>query len=439
MSVCCVASGRGGSLAASGGEDGRIILTQIPSGMVEARLDHHRGGILHLEIDPQNDILVAGSADQTLSIWSLDTSFHLLNDVSLNAELVSLAVSPDSIFLLAACSDDVIYVVSLATGTFVRTLHKITTSHITGIYAAEDSKRAAICYQNGLVGIFDYVSGKEVEISSSGVPTASSVCGTAGDKFLFIAGGNGVSILSFVPPGETAHSQEVTCIDMTSDGSLLVSGSKDGQLKVWRWPGGDHHSTLVGHGKAVNCVSFAPNALFLVSGSLDHSIRVWSLTLGLHVRVMKAHENSVEAVKVFPDSRRVVSADNSGTVIIWRSDTLTQLASFRALHLQLGVTKDARYVVCSSLDSSIPWRAIGVAESTVSPSLQVCPLLNPEKSYRVSHKDAILCWALSPDCLRLITGSADTSLKVWNLDGGKLEQIATMQMKDSTRGVEESA
>lgn len=46
-----------------------------------------------------------------------------------------------------------------------------------------------------------------------------------------------------------------------------------------------------------------------------------------------------------------------------------------------------------------------------------------EERFGVNHSEEITCLALTYDSMHLITGSKDMSLKVWQVNGGKLAQV----------------
>lgn len=46
-----------------------------------------------------------------------------------------------------------------------------------------------------------------------------------------------------------------------------------------------------------------------------------------------------------------------------------------------------------------------------------------DERFNVSHSEEITCFALTYDSLHVITGSKDMSLKVWQVNGGKLAQV----------------
>lgn len=45
------------------------------------------------------------------------------------------------------------------------------------------------------------------------------------------------------------------------------------------------------------------------------------------------------------------------------------------------------------------------------------------EKWPVSHTEEITCFVITYDSLQIITGSKDMSLKVWQINGGKLSQV----------------
>lgn len=146
------------SVIVSGGEDSRIIATSLLTGEVLMKVDHHRGPVTTIRVDSAGEVLVSGSVDGTVCLWSLE-SFSLLNCIALPSPVVMLDVSADSVFLLAACDDQKLYLRSLATGTEIHTLrgHQ---GPVKSLCLAKDCRRAIAGGVEGRVSIFDMHSGK---------------------------------------------------------------------------------------------------------------------------------------------------------------------------------------------------------------------------------------------------------------------------------------
>lgn len=146
------------SVIVSGGEDSRIIATSLLTGEVLMKVDHHRGPVTTIRVDSAGEVLVSGSVDGTVCLWSLE-SFSLLNSIILPSPVVMLDVSADSVFLLAACEDQKLYLRSLATGTEIHTLrgHQ---GPVKSLCLAKDCRRAIAGGTEGRVSVFDMHSGK---------------------------------------------------------------------------------------------------------------------------------------------------------------------------------------------------------------------------------------------------------------------------------------
>lgn len=101
------------------------------------KIDHHRGPVVNVAISSTSQVLVSGSHDATICLWSLET-YELLNLMQFNSPVLNFCLSPDSVwmtffylllnhlltdmcqiqvFLLAHCEDNGLYLRTLATGT----------------------------------------------------------------------------------------------------------------------------------------------------------------------------------------------------------------------------------------------------------------------------------------------------------------------------------
>ncbi|XP_039300849.1 uncharacterized WD repeat-containing protein alr3466-like, partial [Nilaparvata lugens] len=307
--VLCLTPAMNNTLIASGGDDSRIIVTQLlPTGRRKAgdvviKIDHHRGPVTNVLVTAASDILISGSSDGSVCLWTLDT-FTVLNTITLPSPVCRLAISSDSVFLLAACEDNQLYLHTLATGTQIHCLrgHK---AKVVSIWLAGDNQRAVAGGADGRVYVFDMHSGCLVRtISTSHNSKVTGVKVTNNDDFLITAGGNRITFWSFrkedgvgidelgvqmsgKPPNQAQrpHTASISCLDISRDGTTAVTGAMDSLINVWLVNTHELSATLEGHSANVTCLAISPNGLFVISGSEDKTARVWGLTLGLVVSV----------------------------------------------------------------------------------------------------------------------------------------------------------
>ena len=109
-------------MVVSGGEDSIVMAFKWPGeGERLARIDHHRGPVTSLAINNRQDVLVSGSQDGSICVWSLD-DWSLLNVISVGQAVGHVTLSSDDVFLLAVGLDDRLpRLFSLTTGSPLRT------------------------------------------------------------------------------------------------------------------------------------------------------------------------------------------------------------------------------------------------------------------------------------------------------------------------------
>jgi WD40 repeat protein len=310
-----------------------------------------------LGVNSGDDVFVSGSTDCSIAIWSLET-FCILNEITLHKPIMHMDISLDSTFLLLACEDNSVHVRALTTGTDVHCLQGHTIGAVISyLKFAQDNCRCILGCGDGKLHIYDIHSARLIQTLSAHTEMITAIIPQTNDRFLFTCGGNKIVIWNFCskkleketiisiadlsaqkenqqPRSRPSsrkkkkvdnHREPITCVAVSRDGCLAVTGSRDCLVKIWQLSTGETHTTLEGHTGAVTCVDFAPNGLFAVSGSEDNTLRVWGLTLGLIVSTFKEHQTSIVTVKVTGDSRRILSVDCTGVHRLWQADSGNQL------------------------------------------------------------------------------------------------------------------
>ncbi|KAI9308664.1 WD40-repeat-containing domain protein [Cunninghamella echinulata] len=194
---------------------------------------------------------------------------------------------------------------------------------------------------------------------------------------------------------------------------LIVTGSRDSTLRVWRLPDPKkdppfhgngvnpwHLYTLTGHVHSVRAITAYGNTL--VSGSYDNTVGVWNLSNGRLIHRMEGHGQKVYAVVIDPDRNRCMSGSMDGSVRIWNLSTgkcLQSLEGHSILVGLLGLT--SQHLVSAAADTTLRiW----------SPETGIC------KHVLSGHDAAITCFQHDND--KVISGS-EGGLKMWDIKTGK--------------------
>ncbi|KAJ2938260.1 hypothetical protein O0L34_g17601 [Tuta absoluta] len=432
--VLCVAAIVNRSLVISGGEDSAVIVTSLVDGALVTKLDHHRGSITGIKVIQDGDILVTASQDGTVCTWNVD-NFTLLSTITTGVPVHAMEVTDDNVFLITLQGDHELHLRTFITGTHLHVLkrHK---AKVKCFCVGHDSSRAAVGCVDQRIYVYTLHSGQLLRTLAAAHDLAALAVADK-DHFLLAAGGNRVTIYSFHtednltnfrPTKQTKRRQTksttnvsllqaeqselipISCLEVSRDGQLAASGCARGLVRVWQLSTHRLQATLNGHMGHVTCVTFSPNNLLVLSGSEDRTVVVWRLDDNSPSLTYKGHTSALQSLLMMSDGRRAMSSDRARNVNVWLVDSGIVLHSTTGPSMSLEVTLNMKYAVLSDGDNAVRIWALAGGDSG-------------DERRNVSHAERITCFALTADSQHVVTGSMDMSLKVWQLDGGKLSQV----------------
>ncbi|XP_058727591.1 small ribosomal subunit protein RACK1-like [Vicia villosa] len=170
----------------------------------------------------------------------------------------------------------------------------------------------------------------------------------------------GISIRRFI-----GHTKDVLSVAFSNDDRHIVSASRDRTIKLWTNFGECKYTIQDGDGDAhsdwVSCVRFTPNRFTpntleptFVSASWDKTVKVWNLTNCKARNTLVGHSGYVSTVAVSPDGSFCVSGGKDGVVLIWDLVDGKRIYSFDAGSIIHALCfSPNRYWLCAATESSI--------------------------------------------------------------------------------------
>ncbi|KAJ5413900.1 hypothetical protein N7509_000527 [Penicillium cosmopolitanum] len=227
------------------------------------------------------------------------------------------------------------------------------------------------------------------------------------------------------------HSNEVTSIAWSRDGSRLASGSWDNTVRIWDPATGQTISTLKGHSSWVASIAWSRDGSRLASGSYDKIVRIWDPATGQTMSTLEGHSSWVTSIAWSRDGSRLASGSDDKIVQIWDPAT-GQISSTLEGHIR--IWDPATGQTMSTLEGhsywvrSIAWSrdgsrlASGSNDKTVriwdpATSQTICTL--------IGHSKTVTSIAWSPDGSRLASGSWDNTVRIWDPATG--QTISTLK------------
>jgi len=292
----------------SGSSDNTVKVWSKSSGELLQTIQSHSGFVMSVAVG--HEVIVSGSDDKTVKVWS-KSSGELLQTLEGHSNIVwSVAVDHDTI--VSGSDDKTVKIWSNSSGKLLQTLE----GHSGWVRSvAVDHDVIVSGSRDKTVKVWSKSSGELLQTWPGHSNDVNSVA-VDGDVILSGSDDNTVKVWSKSSGGllQTlkGHFEGVTSVAVDHD--VIVSGSWDGTVKVWSKSFGELLPTLVeGHSDYV--MSLAVDHDMIVSGSWDKTVKVWSKSSGELLQTLEGHSGWVRSVAV--DDDIIVSGSHDKTVKVW--------------------------------------------------------------------------------------------------------------------------
>ncbi|MGW0287196.1 nSTAND1 domain-containing NTPase [Streptomyces sp. NPDC003236] len=227
------------------------------------------------------------------------------------------------------------------------------------------------------------------------------------------------ALLSTLMSTWTAHRAEMYAMDVSPNGSLLATASRDRTVRLWdlRAPRHPHRTAvLTGHKDAVYAVAMHPRRPVLASAGADGALNLWNIAdphRPHRLATLETHTRTVRALAFSPSGDTLVSAGSDGDVVLWNTRSVSR--PVRGVSLR-GHHDEVRSVAFSA-DGRLLASAGGGDErvilwDTTSPAHPV------ERADWRAHSVTALSVAFNPRTGVLATsGGGDRPVKLWRVAG----------------------
>ena len=226
-------------------------------------------------------------------------------------------------------------------------------------------------WTNGLVGRLT-----AIEFSSNGhkLIVADGVAGRSG--FLRLIDLSTTRVESW-----RAHDDTIFDLDLSRDGSQLVTAGGDKLVKIWELGSKKQLTRLESHTEQVLGVAFNTDATQIVSSGADKELKVWDIETRLVTSRLGKHSSPLTAVVWSEDGTVIIASASDGRVFTYKN-----------LKAHTGQERSA----------SGDERELGEAD------------------------EPVLCLAATPDAKMIFAGAQDGVVHGWNSEGKLLAKLAPL-------------
>ena len=203
------------------------------------------------------------------------------------------------------------------------------------------------------------------------------------------------------------HEEFVYCLAVTTDERLLVSGSDDKTARVWDMTKDFALVAVCEIGCVAISIDATPDNQLCVVGNEDGTVSVWELDSGrCVVPELGKHERSVESVAVSPDGQLVASGDRGGVIKLWPMNDESEMDSAHSAGMQDNPGTSFLLRALARL-----FQAGTGGRGSDSTNVSLVATLE-------GHTDWIRTLRFTKDGSKLVSGSEDETVRLWDVRTG---------------------
>jgi WD40 repeat protein/serine/threonine protein kinase len=410
-----------------------VFLWDLTEQRVHCRLQGHSAPVQGIAFSPDSRRLVTASWDQSMKLWDCSSGQEALTLRGHNAAVNGARFSPDGNRLHSWGRDGVFRIwdaAPLADQTANRLVLELR-GHTDGVYnLALDASGRRLISAGGAADrtlrVWDLPSGKPLHVlkghehlvqSVALAPDGSEAASVGWDGTLrFWDLDRGVEKRVIRPELNVApHARSdgfrnfLFDVAYSKDGRSVLIGCEDGVMRLYSRDTGQLLRDLPGHEGFLFNVSISADGQKYASAGADQTVRIWDARSGRELLCYRGHRDRVTTVAFAWDGHSVFSASADGALRIWDQNT----GQDTQLELRVGSR-------CVQPSVGGKLLATGSLDGTVR-------VLDGKSGRRLltlrGHTDEVLYVLMTDDGRRLVSASADRTVKVWNIEGLDLRGV----------------
>eukprot|EP01130_Rhizamoeba_saxonica_P002527 TRINITY_DN12314_c0_g1_i1.p1 TRINITY_DN12314_c0_g1~~TRINITY_DN12314_c0_g1_i1.p1 ORF type:complete len:495 (-),score=106.37 TRINITY_DN12314_c0_g1_i1:169-1653(-) len=333
-------------------------------------LPGHTEAILDVSFSPDGLLLATASGDTTIRLWETSTCTPYKECKGHSNWVLCVVWSPDGRKLASGSMDKTIRIWDPTTGEQLQryTGHRecITSISWEPLHQNAEGNRFVSASRDGTARVWDAT--KRLCVRSLG-----------------------------------AHTESITCVKWGGEG-LIYTASQDTTIKVWSANEGKLVRVLKGHGHWVNTLSLNTDYV-LRTGAYDHTGVSYDNPIEAQEKALERY-NAVKG----PGPEKLVSGSDDHTCYLWEPSVskqpLTRMTGHGKLINIVSFSPDGNYIASASFDKNIKlWASNGRYVTTFR-----------------GHVGEVYQLSWSADSRMFVTGSKDSTLKVWDIRHKKLRE-----------------
>lgn len=259
----------------------------------------------------------------------------------------------------------------------------------------------------------------------------------------------------------TGHSQAITSVDVTRDGSRVLSASWDQATKMWDTASGRLIRSFLSDDIVYQAL-FTPDGNGVVTACGDKKVKIWDAKTGAVVHTLSGHKDGVAAIAISGDGMQLLSGGFDQKIILWdvsREAVIKTFDGYPSSKYSVSFAADGRHAAWIYNDGIAILDTATLTTRNFNPKAPEDPPAAPgalvfsadgnrlyvgetggeigiwdvalgERAGSLSgHAATVKAMHLSGDGKRLVSASADATVRIWDGTAG-VPALSTLEVED---------
>ncbi len=317
-----------GTRLALGGH-GELSLWAADTGELVARLQRHTDDVNAVDMSPDANRLVTGSADGVVRIWTSESDAPPMVLYGHAAKVNSVSYSPDGLLVASASDDETVRLWDASSGRELAILngHK---DCVNAVCFSPTGTRLLTGSDDESVAIWDTIENNQGAIHIQPPALFCSSAISKGGSLIVTATYDGLTQLWNTGTGSLLGSlrtdEQVILVSFGSSDTQIIIGYQDGSAAIWEVASDRGLVPFVGRCDRISAVAISPAGRLAVVGCDDGKVKVWNAATGQELGSFVECGEGVEHVWFNENGTRIITQVRDGTVGIWETATYGRVA-----------------------------------------------------------------------------------------------------------------
>ncbi|MFC1841500.1 hypothetical protein ACFLYA_00325 [Candidatus Dependentiae bacterium] len=171
-------------------------------------------------------------------------------------------------------------------------------------------------------------------------------------------------------------------------------------------------------------IAFSPDGNYIAGSSTNNTVKIWNVNTGKLVKTFKGNKEGVSSIAFSPDGTQIASGSQDGTVKLWNVKTgnLEKTLDNKRWVTSVAFSPDGKLLASGTLDNTVnTWNVKTDKDvKTDKPVKTFGGDRESDEGGGIFMKITVNSVAFSPDGTHIASGEENNTVRLWNVNTGKL-------------------